>query len=303
MVAVCPRCKTKLKVNETKLSPEGSRFRCPNCAAVLSIRKASMLVKETRKSGKVLVAHSNPYILKKAFSLLTENGYHVMTATEGIEAMVKALKEYPFLSLIEVSLPKICGFEVCKRLKSREETKGMKFILIASAHDKARYGREPSTLYGADDYVEERDIPSQLLDKINGLRRLPEGEIAEKAAGPAPEQPEFPKPEHREEPDMKVAVPPVESAVFDEKIEKAKRLARTIINDIYLYNSVKVDESIRNSNFYSVFATEVREGQKFYESRIPQEIRNKKDFYRETIDNFISAKKETLSQFIRKSKI
>ncbi len=303
MVAVCPRCKTKLKVNETKLSPEGSRFRCPNCATVLSIRKTSMPVKKTLDSGKVLVAYSNPDILKKASSLLTENGYHVITATEGIEAMVKTLKEYPFLSLIEVSLPKIYGFEVCKRLKSRGETKGMKFILIASDYDKAKYRREPSTLYGADDYIEERDITSQLLDKINRLRRLPEGEITEKAAVPAPERPEFAKSEYREKPDIKVAAPPVGSVVFDEKIEKAKRLARTIINDIYLYNSVKFDESIRNSNFYSVFVTEVREGQKFYEGRIPQEIRNKKDFYREAIDNFISAKKETLSRFIRKSKI
>jgi predicted Zn finger-like uncharacterized protein len=293
MVAVCPRCRTKLKVDKTKLSPEGSRFRCPSCATVLGVKKPAALVKKTLDSGKVLVAHSNSDILTKASFLLKDNGYHVITASDGIDAMVKTLREYPFLSLMEAALPKIHGFEVCKRLKSREETKRMKFILIASAYDKTKYRREPAALYGADDYVEEHDIPAGLLDKIKRLQGLPEEET-EKAAGPTPEKSELPEPEYGKDPDVKVEAPPVESGVPDEKIEKARRLGRTIINDIYLYNSAKVDESIRNNNFYSVFATEVREGQKLYESRIPQEIRKQSDFYREAIDNFISKKKEAL---------
>lgn len=293
MVAVCPRCRTKLKVDKTKLSPEGSRFRCPSCSAVLSVKKPAALVKKTLDSGKVLVAHSNPDILAKASSLLKDNGYHVITASDGIDAMVKTLREYPVLSLMEAALPKIHGFEVCKRLKSREETKRMKFILIASAYDSAKYRREPAALYGADDYVEEHDIPAGLIDKIKRLQGLPEEETV-KAAGPTPEKSELPEPEYGKEPDVKVAAPLVESWVPDEKIEKARRLGRTIVNDIYLYNSAKVDESIRNNNFYSAFAAEVREGQKLYESRIPQEIRKQSDFYKEAIDNFISKKKEAL---------
>ena len=78
------------------------------------------------------------------------------------------------------------------------------------------------------------------------------------------------------------------------RVEKAKRLARTIINDIYLYNAAKVEESIRNDNFYTVFASEVREGKKLYDSRIPQEIRNMNDFFREAIDNFLLAKKTAI---------
>jgi len=39
VVVMCPKCKTKLKVDETRLSPEGSRFKCPKCATVLVVKK------------------------------------------------------------------------------------------------------------------------------------------------------------------------------------------------------------------------------------------------------------------------
>jgi len=81
----------------------------------------------------------------------------------------------------------------------------------------------------------------------------------------------------------------------DEAVEKAKRLSRTIINDIHLYNSAKVMESIRNGNFYSVFESELREGQKLYDNRIPQAIRNSGNYYSETIKEFLEKKKRELS--------
>jgi hypothetical protein len=50
-------------------------------------------------------------------------------------------------------------------------------------------------------------------------------------------------------------------------------------------------ESIKNGNFYAVFSTELKEGQKLYEKRIPLAIRNSGDYYRETIEEFIAKKK------------
>ncbi len=104
-------------------------------------------------------------------------------ASDGIEAMVKTIRELPFLVIIEVGLPKIFGFEVCKRLKLRPETKGMKFILVSSPYDINRYKRDPESLYEADDYIEEHRLPELLIDSINTLKgRTPEKEEAKKAA-------------------------------------------------------------------------------------------------------------------------
>jgi len=209
--------------------------------------------------------------------------------------MIKALKEQPFLSLLEVALPKIYGFEVCKKIKSRTETKDMKVILLASVYDKKKYRREPNSLYGADDYLEEDEISAVLLGKINKLSTPQEEEKPESARPPEPSAPQPAQPEIRTETRLVATSPTSEGVPSDEKIEKAKRLARTIINDIYLYNSAKADESIKNNNFYTVFASDIREGKKLYENRISQEIRNINDFYREAIENFLAAKKKLLA--------
>jgi predicted Zn finger-like uncharacterized protein len=297
VVVTCPKCRVRLKVDEAKLQPQGARFKCPKCSAILLVKKPVAPPRKDLDERKIIVAHSRSDIRDLTVSLLKGIGYHVVTAADGIDFMVRALKELPFLSIIEVALPKIYGFEACKRLKARPETKGMRFILVPSVYDKAKYRREPVSLYGADDYVEEHDLEAHLIEKVNALRGEPSGgRTAEFAGTPSPTA-RSSAPQQRETPSVEPSVKEVASAsapaVSEEAVERAKRLARTIINDIYLYNSAKVDESIRNNNFYAVFATEIREGQKLYNNRIPQDIRNIKDFYRETIENFLAAREKT----------
>ena len=314
MVVICPKCKVKLKVDDAKLSSAGSRFKCPKCSTVLVVKKPAEYIKKVLDSTKVLLAHSNAAVMENARTMLQDQGYKVITSADGIDAMVKALRELPFLAVVEVSLPKIYGFEICKRLKSRPEMKDMKFILVPSTFDKSKYRREPASFYGADDYIEAHDIPAMLIEKINKLVAMPEEGVerpqaAQKNTVPAPEtpenKPEVPciKPEIRPEvgqPAASAETRPSE-AKTDEAIEKAQRLSRTIIDDIYLYNPAKVMESIRNGNFYAVFAPELKEGQKLYENRITQEIRDRGNYYRDTIEEFIAKKKKEFKlDFLKK---
>jgi predicted Zn finger-like uncharacterized protein len=295
VVVTCPKCKVRLKVDEAKLPPQGSRFKCPKCSAVLLVKKPAAAAKKNLDGRKVIVAHSKPEVRDLTVSLLKDGGFDVIVATDGIDFMVKALKELPFLSVVEVALPKIYGFELCKRLKARPETKEMKFVLVPAIYDKAKYRRDPVSLYGADEYIEEHDLEGQLMEKVNALRGLSEesktaaAPHASAAASAAP--PQAPK----VEPQVKEVAPISASGAPDEAVERAKRLARTIINDIYLYHSAKVDEAVRNNNFYSVFAAEVREGKKLYDNRIPQNIRDINDFYREAIDNFLAKREKAIS--------
>jgi predicted Zn finger-like uncharacterized protein len=294
VVVTCPKCKVRLKVDEAKLPPQGSRFKCPKCSAVLLVKKpAAEATKKTLAERKVIVAHSKPEIRDLTVSLLKENGYEVVVATDGIDFMVKALKELPFLSIVEVALPKIYGFELCKRLKARPETKEMKFILVPAIYDKSRYRREPVSLYGADEYIEEHDLEGRLMEKIDTLKGLPGGRTAPAPPSSAPA--EEPRQVPKGEPAVREVAAASAPGTSDETVERARRLARTIINDIYLYHSAKVDEAIRNNDFYSVFAAEVREGKKLYDNRIPQDVRNIKDFYREAIDNFLAARGKAIA--------
>jgi predicted Zn finger-like uncharacterized protein len=294
VVVICPKCKTKLKVDDGKLTEAGSRFKCPKCSTVLLVKKPQPAEQKPMDNIKILVAHSNPSILNEVISLLNQNGYETITASDGIEAMVKAIKELPFLAVIEVSLPKIYGFEVCKRLKARPETKGMKFILISSPYDKNRYRREPESLYDADDYIEEHRVTGLLIDSINTFRsKKPDEKKEERVEKPAETQVQK-KPAQTTETGIKPAEKITAPPSSDDKIERARRLARTIISDIYLYNTAKADESIRNNNFSSVFVPEIKEGLKLYENRIAQEVRDKGDFFKEVLMSFLENKKKSL---------
>jgi predicted Zn finger-like uncharacterized protein len=98
------------------------------------------------------------------------------------------------------------------------------------------------------------------------------------------------KPEEKTEPKIKIPA----KTPFDEKREKARMLAKTILSDLYHYNPAKAEESIRNSNFYSFFESELIEGLKLYENRIPPEVREKGDFFTEAVEEFIRDKKKDL---------
>ncbi|MEW6585410.1 MAG: zinc-ribbon domain-containing protein [Nitrospirota bacterium] len=292
MVVLCPKCKTKLKVDEGKIAAGGSRFKCPKCGTLLLVKKPVPRMEKAFDPVKILVAHSNTSILNDILSLLGKHGYRTITASDGVEAMVKAVRELPFLAIAEVSLPKIFGFEVCKRLKGRPETKGMKFILVSSPYDKTRYKRDPESLYEADDYIEEHSISDLLVDSINALKE--KGKTGkEEAVEKLREKPSPEEAVSTQEPPAVSVEQPLQTG-GSEAIERAKRLARTIVSDIYLYNTPKADAAIKNNRFYADFAAEMKEGIKLYENRISQEVRSQGDFFREAINNFIESKKKAL---------
>ncbi len=300
MVVICPKCKVRLKVADEKIAPEGTRFKCPRCNTVLLVKKPAPRVKPLDERA-VLVAHEEPSVMGRLKAILSSKGYKVISVTDGIAAMVSATKELPFLAVLGVSIPKIYGFEVCKRLKSRPETKDMKIILVPSVYDESKYRRSPQSLHGADDYIEEFQIEELLVEKINALKgvfKAPPGppptagkSVGKTAGGEEggsgrppvleerpPEQPIFTQPAGR-----------------NEAVEKAKRLARTILADIYLYSKAKVDGAIANDTFHKTFASELKEGLKLYENRVPADVRKQGDFFNEAISNFIDKKRKELA--------
>lgn len=277
MVVICPKCRTKLKISDEKISPNGSRFRCPRCSSVLLVKKSPEKATEINKNL-IMLAHSDEAIAEKAANLLRAEGYDVITVRNGIEAMVTALNRLPFIAVIDVALPKIYGFEVCRRLKGRPETEDIGIILVPSVYDKSKYKRPPSTLYGADDYIEEDEIEENLIRKINNLK---------KAQPMAEEQMSSPLTE-------KSGSPSVTKPLHDEGIERARRFVRTVLSDLFIYNPERVNDAVGAGTFREVFKSQLSEGAKLYQMRVSQEVRDKGDFFREEIEEFIKKKKKEL---------
>ncbi len=65
--------------------------------------------------------------------------------------------------------------------------------------------------------------------------------------------------------------------------DEAKRLARTILSDIVLYNQAKVKEGIEKDNLFDILTEELAEGKKYYESMVEEGLRNTTNFFNEAV--------------------
>jgi hypothetical protein len=65
--------------------------------------------------------------------------------------------------------------------------------------------------------------------------------------------------------------------------EQAKRLARTILSDILLYNQAKVKEGIEKDSLFDVLAEELAEGRKYYENMVDMALRQNTNFFNEAV--------------------
>ncbi len=282
MTITCPKCKARLKLKVKHHPPQGQeiKVKCPKCHAGLRIKlpkRPQPPVPEKINKDLVLVAHASEEVVEKAKAILEGMGYQVITSRDGVDAMVKIMSQLPFLVVVDVALPKIFGFEVCRRIKSRKETEGIKTLLITSVYERARYVRPPENLHGADDYINEPDIEGHLREKVLSLIKGPE-----KEAPP-------------EKPAEETAPPAQEPAQEDALAQRARRLVRTILSDIMLYHKDRAKEAALKGTFREEFASDLNEGLKLYNMRIPPEVRAQKDYFNEEIDKFIEEIKKQAS--------
>ena len=100
---------------------------------------------------KVLVVDDSPTDLQILSSLLKKQGYEVVTAVDGEDAIAKATATQPPLVVLDIILPKKNGFQVCRHLKTTAETSGIKVILVSSKNQDSDkfWGMKQ----GADDYI------------------------------------------------------------------------------------------------------------------------------------------------------
>lgn len=132
------------------------------------------------KSSKILLADDNAD-MRVFVQRLLENDYQVLTASDGEDAMNKALQEIPDLILSDVMMPKVDGFELLNRLKSNLTTRNIPFIFLS-----ARAGEEAKVhglKAGADDYLikpfSSKELMARVANQISiaSIRRKTEKEF------------------------------------------------------------------------------------------------------------------------------
>jgi two-component system alkaline phosphatase synthesis response regulator PhoP len=117
--------------------------------------------------GKILVVDDEIYIVHILDFSLGMEGYEVVTALDGEQALERARAEKPDLIVLDIMMPKLDGYETCKRLKADPETKDVPVILLSA---KGRnVDQKVGFEVGADDYITKPFSPRKLVERINAI--------------------------------------------------------------------------------------------------------------------------------------
>lgn len=120
-------------------------------------------------SKRVLIVEDERDILKLVTHYLEKEGFRVLTATTGIEALKKIQEEKPDLLMLDLMLPEMDGLEVCKRVRAKPETAMLPIIMLTAKAEESDtiVGLE----LGADDYVTKPFSPKALVARAKALLR------------------------------------------------------------------------------------------------------------------------------------
>ena len=117
--------------------------------------------------GRILVVDDEIYIVHILDFSLGMEGYEVITALDGEQALEKARSEKPDLIVLDIMMPKLDGYETCKRLKADAGTKDVPVILLSA---KGRnVDQKVGFEVGADDYITKPFSPRKLVERINAI--------------------------------------------------------------------------------------------------------------------------------------
>jgi len=117
--------------------------------------------------GKVLVVDDEVYILHILDFSLGAEGYEVITAADGEQALEKAISEKPDLIILDIMMPKMDGYETCEKIKKLPETKHIPVLLLTA---KGRdIDRQRGFDSGADDYITKPFSPNKLISRVQEI--------------------------------------------------------------------------------------------------------------------------------------
>jgi len=121
------------------------------------------------KGKKILIADDEPDILEIISYNLKMEGYDVVTAKDGEDALQKAKISKPDLIILDVMMPNKNGMEVCKILRAQPAFHETLIIFLTALNDELSHVR--GLEYGADDYLSKPISPKVLVTKVNSLFR------------------------------------------------------------------------------------------------------------------------------------
>src|SRR6476469_7561451 len=118
----------------------------------------------------VLIVDDNPQNVELLQAFLESLPVRIVTAVDGVDALAKVAAEGPDLILLDIMMPHMSGFQVCKRLKTDPKTKDIQILMVTALNELGDI--EQASECGTDDFVSKPINKLELLTRVKSLLRV-----------------------------------------------------------------------------------------------------------------------------------
>lgn len=143
------------------------KIRKEDLKAFIKEKMQHLLVAKPSQEKKIMIVDDDTAIQKLLSKMLLSNGYQVENASDGFEAGVKTIQFKPDLMILDLFMPGMDGFEVCKQIKANSNTAHIK-VLAYTGYDTAE-NKERIMQAGADGYMAKPVGRKALLENLKNL--------------------------------------------------------------------------------------------------------------------------------------
>ncbi len=282
----CAGCGKAYKVHPEKLPQGVTSFPCRACGTLVPIIGIDAGAGAAGVGPVILIVVEEKELSQLIERILGRYGYKGRSVHSGEEAVEAVRNNNVDLILLNVFLPDMMGYEILDAINGeREKERKVPSILLSSVHHGTRYKREPTSLYGADDYIERHHLPDLLVPKI---RRLLDSDGAEQPAVDPRKLPPLEDEqvrERREIENLELTRQPTE----DPATEEIQRLCRVIAGDIALYNE-DVISTTAPGQVLEAISRDLTEGEALLEKKFPGKGEQSSQLLREEMANLLESR-------------
>ena len=116
---------------------------------------------------RILIADDDEGLRHLLRLVLCREGYEVIEAADGSEALARAYDSDPTLILLDVMMPGVDGFDVCRALRSDQRTHRLPIVFVTAIDDIKQ--RNETLKLGADDCIKKPIGPRELVNRVRGV--------------------------------------------------------------------------------------------------------------------------------------
>jgi CheY-like chemotaxis protein len=118
----------------------------------------------------VLIVDDNPQNVELMHAFLEELPVKLVTAVDGVDALEKVAQHNPDLVLLDIMMPRMSGFQVCRKLKTDEKTKDIQVLMVTALNELGDIEQAAECL--TDDFVSKPVQKFELLLRVKSLLRV-----------------------------------------------------------------------------------------------------------------------------------